>query len=252
MQVISPQSWLVLLGMSILLAAGLGWAIFETIPSTLIGQGILISAAVEPEATVDSLPLIAEISGGVRHVLVSQGDYVEAGQTLLILDGGENGEERAINSSSDGLIVNLPMEEGSRVVPGILLAEILPVSRGSRDPIEVIAYVSLYEAQRIEVGMPVEVSPLNIPQQEFGFLRGTVRSVGQFPSNTTLASNFMVDNLPVIEVRVTLEPDESVSSGYTWSIGSGPDRPLQVGVAATVNVIVDTQRPIERILPIFG
>ncbi len=107
------------------------------------------------------------------------------------------------------------------------------------------------EAQAIEAGMPVEVSPLNMPQQKFGYLRGTVRSVGQFPSNTSLASNFMVNNIPVIEVRVALEPDESVFSGYTWSIGSGPDRPLQIGVAATVNIIVDSQRPIERILPIF-
>lgn len=249
MQVVSPQSWLVLLGLLILVTAGLGWAIFETIPSTLTGQGILIAAT--SEDAPDTQPFIAEIGGRVGRVLVAQGDYVEVDQALFLIDSGEGGEQ-TINSPFSGLVVNLNVEDGSRIGQGTLLAELLPIARAFNDDIEVVAYVSIYEAQRIEAGMPVEISPLNVPYQEFGFLQGIVRSVGQFPSNSTLAGSFMVDNVPVIELRIALQSDAAVASGYAWSIGNGPDRPLQVGVAATVNIIVDMQRPIQRILPIFG
>lgn len=246
MQVVSPQSWLVLVALLIIVITGVGWAFVEAIPTTIGGQGILIAAATQQD-DLETQSLIADDNGRISRILVNQGDYVEANQPLFTLDDNAT----TINTTTSGLIVSLNVEEGSRVTSGLLLAEILPVARDAANPIEVVAYVSIYEAQSIEVGMPVEVSPLNVPQQEYGFIQGTVRSIGQFPSNTTLATNFMVDNVPVIEIRVALEPDADVTSGYEWSIGSGPDRELQVGVAATVNVIVDTQHPIQRILPIF-
>lgn len=253
MQVVSPRSWLALLGMLILVFTALGWAIFAAIPSTVTAQGILIVATQGIESAqeeLDTQPLTADVTGRVSQVLVSQGDYVETGQNILVIEQ-DNDEELFVTATFSGLIVNLNADVGSPVTPSLSLADVLPLTRSSDIEIEVVAYVSIYEAQRVAPDMRVEVSPLNIPQQEFGFLHGTVRTVGQFPSNTTLAQGFAVDNVPVIEMRIALERDDEVTSGYAWSIGSGPERELQIGVVTTVNIIVDEQRPIQRLIPLW-
>ncbi len=244
MQVVSPQSWLALLGLLLLILAGLGWMVFDRSPTTLNVQGVLIAES-DGDAALNGERLLASRDGQVSHVLVAPGDYVELGQLLLVVDGDD---EQVVESPFEGLLVNLQVAAGDRISAGSLLGEVLPITADASSPIEVVGYVSVYEAQQIAVGMPVKVAPLDIPYQEYGFLKGTVRSIGRFPSTTSLAQNFMQDGDPVIEFRVALEPDQATPSGYAWSIGQGPDRSLQIGVVSNLTVIVETERPVDSVL----
>ncbi|NDJ53221.1 MAG: HlyD family efflux transporter periplasmic adaptor subunit [Chloroflexi bacterium] len=248
MEVTLPQSWLVLLGTGVLLALALSWSIFERIPITVSAQGILLSTGTQVDETT---LVISETSGSIDQVLVEVGQIVTPGQILLQIES-EDGELIDVLSPLSGLVARIDVSSGDQVDVATLLVEIIEQRQPPENDIEVIAFVSVFEARGIRPGMPVEIQPLNIPQQEFGFLHGEVLTVGRFPANDVLAESFSEDGSPVLAVRIGLIEDEGAPSGYQWSIGRGPRDPLRVGVVATISIVIDEQRPIERVIPILG
>lgn len=74
-RVTDPKSWLALTGLSLLLAAGLGWGVWGSIPSTAQGEGILLRQGGVSE-------LVAAAGGQVEEMLVGVGDVIEKGQPV--------------------------------------------------------------------------------------------------------------------------------------------------------------------------
>ncbi len=83
MQVVSPMSWLPLLALGSLVAAGLAWSILGRIPITVEGRGVLVY----PSKVV---PLqFPAIEGKLKVVNVHVGDFVKKGQVLATIDQEE-------------------------------------------------------------------------------------------------------------------------------------------------------------------
>ncbi|AFY34445.1 NHLP bacteriocin system secretion protein [Calothrix sp. PCC 7507] len=83
MQVVSPMSWLPLLALGSLVAAGLAWSILGRIPITVEGRGVLVY----PSKVV---PLqFPAIEGKLKVVNVHVGDFVKKGQVLATIDQDE-------------------------------------------------------------------------------------------------------------------------------------------------------------------
>lgn len=83
MQVVSPMSWLPLLALGSLVAAGLVWSILGRIPITVEGRGVLVY----PSKVV---PLqFPSIEGKLKVVNVHVGDFVKKGQVLATIDQDE-------------------------------------------------------------------------------------------------------------------------------------------------------------------
>jgi HlyD family secretion protein len=55
--------------------------------------------------------------------------------------------------------------------------------------------------------------------------------------NTSLVDYFLASG-PVLEVTVELEQDPSTPSGYSWSIGQGPDVEIDAGSLSEVTVLL--------------
>lgn len=78
MRITSPAGWLALVATGLLLACGILWGIWGSIPTTVEGSGILMSRG-------GIFSISARASGRVQAIRLDEGDEVEAGQTVVII-----------------------------------------------------------------------------------------------------------------------------------------------------------------------
>jgi len=161
-----------------------------------------------------------------------------------------------VKSTVQGRIVEIKKSVGDRVTPGEVIAVVEPESAN----LEPVVYVTSTTGKRIKPGMEAQVSPTTVKREEYGFLRGKVTAVGDYPvtpqtvqavvANQALAQELIGTNAK-IEVRTTLVPDKETVSGYAWSSSAGPAFKIQSGTRVTVSVVVDRRAPITLILPMI-
>ena len=132
-----------------------------------------------------------------------------------------------------GQVIELKVEPGSVVAAGAPILTIQPEGKS----LGVLVYVSSRQAKSIQTGMPVEISPSTVSREEYGYMRGDVVYVGEFPASTeALMRNFQNEPLvrsimaggPVTELRVRIENDPNARSGFAWSSSRGPDVKISV------------------------
>ncbi len=120
----------------------------------------------------------------------------------------------------------------------------------------VVTFVPAADGKRVEVGMPVQISPSTVKREEYGFLEGKVIFVAKYPSTPegmmrVLRNNELVRQLAglgaPIEVRAELRKERGV---YKWSSNKGM-KEVDSGTLCANSVIVATQRPISLVIPAF-
>ncbi|MGB0403025.1 MAG: NHLP bacteriocin system secretion protein [Salibacteraceae bacterium] len=176
---------------------------------------------------------------------------------------GELGELQAryalnseIKSPYTGKVVELMVNAGSIVSPGTFL---LSMERADlNEEIEAIVYVNAREGKKVKVGMDVNLSPSTVEVEKFGYIKGTVIQVSDYPTtfegmlntlqNKQLVESFF-DGLPPIAVRISLKTDNNIS-GYKWTSGEGPDVEIKSGTLCNSKIIVKNKRPISLVLPL--
>jgi HlyD family secretion protein len=161
-----------------------------------------------------------------------------------------------IEATVEGRVVELKKNTGDRVTPGAVLAILEPPSA----MLEPVVFVSSSTGKRIKPGMEAQISPSTVKREEYGFMKGTVQSVGDYPvtpdaamsiiANQTLVQE-LIGSTAKIEMRAALKPSADAASGYEWSSSSGPPFRVDTGTRVTVSVVVDRKRPISMILPIL-
>jgi len=124
--------------------------------------------------------------------------------------------------------------------------------------LEALVYLPAAQAKDVHPGMNVKISPSSVKPEEFGFVRGRVVYVSDFPDTPAeLMRNFQNEILvrvlaadgPVTEVRVEMEKDPHTTSGYRWSSVKGPNMLLSSGTLCTAEVITNWQKPITLVFP---
>ncbi|MGE5244847.1 MAG: NHLP bacteriocin system secretion protein [Betaproteobacteria bacterium] len=164
-----------------------------------------------------------------------------------------------VTSTVDGRVVELKKRVGDHVANGEVVATIEPPSSA----IEPIVYINSSSGKRIRPGMEAQISPTTVRREEYGFMRGEVQTVGEYPvtpdavksvtANDQLAQELIASGTK-IEVHVQLKRDANTTSGYAWSSSGGPPFKIDGGTRLTVSVVVDRKAPISYVLPIrmFG
>jgi HlyD family secretion protein len=139
---------------------------------------------------------------------------------------------------------------------------------GASDPIlsiqpdvqdlEVLLYVSAARAKDVRNGMEVKISPSTVKPEEFGFIKGYVTYVSDFPDTPAeLMNNFQNEVLmrtltaegPVTGLHVEMQTNPKTFSGYQWSSSAGPRLTLSGGTLCAGQVVTRWQRPVELLLP---
>jgi HlyD family secretion protein len=124
--------------------------------------------------------------------------------------------------------------------------------------LEVLLYLPAARAKDVSCGMEVKISPSSVKPEEFGFIKGYISYVSDFPDTPAeLMHNFQNEVLvkaltgegPVTGLRVEMQRNPKTFSGYQWSSSKGPNLALSGGTLCTAEVVTRWQRPIELLLP---
>lgn len=147
-----------------------------------------------------------------------------------------------------------------KAYPGQTVATETPVLsiQPENNNLEVLAYIPSLRAKETRAGMEAQVSPSIFNREEYGYIRGEIVYVADFPSTkAALMRNFENEALvtalttagPVTEIRVRMVPDQKTPSGFHWSSSLGPPLKLSGGTLCSLQVVTMRQRPIALILP---
>jgi HlyD family secretion protein len=139
---------------------------------------------------------------------------------------------------------------------------------GTSDPIlsiqpdvqdlELLLYLPAARAKDVRPGMEARISPSSVKPEEFGFIKGYVTYVSDFPDTPAeLMHNFENEVLvraltgegPVTGLHVEMERDPKTFSGYRWSSSRGPNLTLSGGTLCTAEVVTRWERPLELLVP---
>jgi len=254
MQVTTPRGWLALLALIGLIVTVVAWSFSDTIPTEVVGRGILLRGG-------HVLQIVASSAGQVETISVRVGDSVQQGQMIAMITPGAAPDRTAtgdqaisVVSPYAGRVVEVATGPGSVIAPGDSIVSL----EDSAKPLEAVIYMPPDQGKNVQSGMEVQVSPANIRREEYGFMRGRVREVATFPAtfqsmmlvlgNEQLAREFLANGTP-IEIRIDLEPDPSTPSGYRWSSSQGAAAPINSGTLCSATVTLSEQRPINLVIP---
>ncbi len=134
----------------------------------------------------------------------------------------------------------------------------LAASEDDPSRLEAVLFTPIADVGKLRPGMDTRVALLSAPEEEFGYLVGTVASVGDLPANDEALERVLQNNLLVqsfvsrgamVEVRVALEADPTAPEGYRWTSARGRDVKALPGMPATGRIVVARQHPISYVIP---
>ena len=243
-----PRSWLALVALALVVAAGIGWAYAGSVPRTVTGEGVLT----RPRG---GFRLQSTVAGQVAEVFVSRGDAVEPGTPVAAVTQG--GRSRVVAASADGRVSEVVAQPGQVVVVGSTLAVADRTTRAD-DPLVAVLYLSSGDAVDVRVGGTVELEVESAPAASFGVLRGRVRSVGRVPESARQIGAFLGDDElgarlsaagPPVRVVVRLATAAGTPSGLAWSGGKGPPFAVASRMSVTGEIRLPAIRPIDWVMP---
>ena len=161
-----------------------------------------------------------------------------------------------LKSPVTGRVIELKKKTGDSVAAGEVIAVLEPLSA----QMQPVVYVPSTLGGRIKKGMEAQVSPSTVKREEYGYMKGMVSVVGEYPvtpdaalsvvANSALVQE-LLGNSAKIELRASLLKMEETPSGYAWSSSNGPPFQIASGTRVTVSVVVDRKAPITYVLPII-
>jgi HlyD family secretion protein len=181
-----------------------------------------------------------------------------AEQTKLTLQELQTASKRSaqVTTLASGRVIELKKNVGDQVRTGEVIAVLEPLE-GDLQP---IIFVNSKLAKQIRPDMETQVSPTSVKKEEFGFMKGKVSSVSDFPitpegAQAIVANRSLVGELlgteAKVEMRAALIPNAATPSGYEWSSSSGPPFRIAGGSRISVSVVVDRKPPITYVLPLI-
>jgi hypothetical protein len=263
-QLIRPRAWIALGGLGLLVLAGVLWAIFGTISTTVQAQGILVRRGDVLRLAVPGAPNSSE-SQIVAHLHTRIGREVQPHDRLLDFAPGAKtgaantarrpaGEADSLFSPCHARVLDILAKTGDAVRPHTDLVILDPLE----EPLQVLLYVPVQDGYKVQEGNRVAVLPAPVRKNEFGYLVGTVTTAARYPaSEREIARRLMNDTLasavaaggPCLEIVVHLTPDPHTRTGYRWSSSQGPPLELASYTPCRALITVETLRPIQLLFP---
>ncbi|MER5992553.1 MULTISPECIES: HlyD family efflux transporter periplasmic adaptor subunit [Streptomyces] len=243
-----PQGWLVLSVTVVAMAAASVWAVTGSVSSTVGAPAVLTHGQ-------GSYVLQSPVSGQVTEVLAEQGERLPADSPVLKVRT-ERGDT-VVRTLDAGRITTLAASVGQIIRTGADVAAVEKVA-GVKDPLYATVYVPAESAAGIPAHASVDLTVQSVPSQEYGVLRGRVKSVDRsaqsprqiaaFLGDSQLGEQFTKKGRPVA-VTVELEKSSATKSGYAWSSADGPPFRLTSMTLATGSIRLADRRPVDWLLP---
>jgi HlyD family secretion protein len=153
-----------------------------------------------------------------------------------------------------GEVLEIKVSNGTTVAMGDPILSIQP----DVQDLQVLLYLTAAQAKDVHPNMEARISPSSVKPEEFGFIKGRVSYVSDFPDTpAALMRNFenevlvraLTNGGPVTELHVEMDKNSKTASGYQWSSPKGPNLMLSGGTLCTAEVVTRWQKPITLVLP---
>jgi HlyD family secretion protein len=162
--------------------------------------------------------------------------------------------ESTVVSPYAGQVLEVKVSEGSLVQVGTPIISLHP----DVERLEAVLYVPAERAKELRAGMDAEIQPTTVRREEYGFIRGRVVFVSDYPA-TEAAFMRVFENAPLVraltsggpvtEVRVEMAPDKATPSGYRWSSQLGAPVTLSGGTMCVGEIVTRKQNPMSLVIP---
>src|SRR5882724_619958 len=148
-----------------------------------------------------------------------------------------------------GQVLELKIYPGSTVEAGQPILSIQP----DAESLELVLYLPSNQAKEAKAGMEVQISPATIKREEYGFMKGEVVHVADYPATkAAIMRNFENESLltsltgssAVTEVVVSLKTNPRTPSHFQWSTSQGPPVTISSGTICNVQVVTRREKPI--------
>ncbi len=164
-----------------------------------------------------------------------------------------------IRSSYTGEVVEVLTESGIVVGQGTPLFKLKNQSGiAGDDKLRGVLYIPSQDGKKIKEGMEALVVPSTVQPQEYGFIKGKVTYVSDFPitqkgmmmtvKNDQLVSG-MLSRGAMFEVYVEFEKDENSYSGFKWTSATGPQIAINEGTSCMGKITVKSEPPVAVVIP---
>ncbi|MFB7334492.1 HlyD family efflux transporter periplasmic adaptor subunit [Streptomyces adustus] len=243
-----PQGRLVLAVTVLALAGATGWATTGSVASTIGAPAILTHGE-------GSYVLESPASGQVTAVLAEEGERLPPDSPLLKVRTEQG--DTVVRTIAAGRITALAATVGQIVRTGEDVAVVEKVAHAD-DPLYATVYVPAENAASVPAGAPVDLTVQTVPAQQYGVLRGHVKSVDRsaqsarqitaFLGDGQLGEQFTGQGRPVA-VTVRLDRAATTKSGLKWSSADGPPYALTSMTLATASIRLADRRPVDWLLP---
>ncbi|KNZ41886.1 HlyD family efflux transporter periplasmic adaptor subunit [Acetobacterium bakii] len=219
MTVIGPKNLLILLGILILLICVVVFSI--TVPINI--TTIMDATVAYGEGTVE---VLGENEGVLTQLSVSEGDYVQKGDLLGVVTNENLGAQLAggavltevekskikrqtmIVAMQSGIISGLNYQEGEFLPKNTSFCQIVK-KENENTTVVVLAFSTYEEAQSVKQGDKVFVNLESAPADQFGYLRGVVRTVQ--------LSGLSKDAENPLEMEIIIDPKLDDQGNYMWT-----------------------------------
>ncbi len=216
----------------------------------LVDRGLLTSASV---ASIDQQ--ITSLQNSLAQSMIGTGDRgLRVDDKRLEVRELESrlANDAVVRSPFSGRVVAVRAGIGQSVRPGDALLSL----ESTKDPMRVIGFVPLAAGKKVLSGLDVRISPSFVRVEDYGFLLGKVISVSTLPltpeeiqrivANDALARQY-IDLNPF---QVVIEPlAAETPSGFRWTSSAGPPLEVGSGTDCTIQVVVETRKPISYVIP---
>ncbi|CAM5671858.1 HlyD family efflux transporter periplasmic adaptor subunit [Streptomyces griseorubiginosus] len=243
-----PQGWLVMAVTVVVIAAASVWAVTGSVASTVSAPAILTHGQ-------GSYILQSPVAGQVTQVIAEEGVRLPANSPVLKVRTADG--DTVVRTVAAGRITALAATIGQIISTGANVAAVEKVAHAD-DPMYATVYVPTENAASIPEDAAVDLTVSSVPTQEYGVLRGHVKSVDRsaqsaqqiaaFLGDSQLGEQFTKDGRPVA-VLVKLDKSKGTKSGYRWSSADGPPFALTSMTVASGSIRLADQRPVDWLLP---
>lgn len=243
---------------------------------TLLNKGLIIKSQLEStkqqiEASKNNIERlksqIAQTSSQQHSVgfdlqqkLTLQNQRISEAQRNLSYLTEKYDNQKNIRSSYDGEVVEVLTDRGIVVGAGTPLFKIKNQKNNGNSKLTGILYIPSKDGKKIKPGMEALVAPSTIQPQEYGFIKGKITYVSDFPitqqgmltsvKNDQLAKGLLAGG-PLFEVHVNFEKDPNAFSGYKWTSAKGPEVLIKEGTSCIGKITILEERPAAIVVPAF-
>jgi HlyD family secretion protein len=164
----------------------------------------------------------------------------------------EKSRDSKIVSIANGKVMSCNVSPGDYVHAGKILFN--QIVENSDNKLESLVFINHLLGKKVRVGMEVYVLPSMISSYSYGFIKGHIISISEYPSskesvqaylgNTDLVDEFFQGGVP-FAAKVKLETDASTASGLAWTIKQGAPFAVEAGTVVATTIVIRRCAPFQ-------